>query len=346
MKKILGIATGLSLLCGSALATEDNFQLDHRWDLTGFGSYLKPDSDRRYRNTGPDLDNDWGLGAAIGYRLSKKLSARFIATRWDAFENSEGYGVDALFHLKDDLAYVIAGYKHHDIDGQDDDAVNLGFGKRFMLNDRGWYFTAEALAMRSLIDSFTDLVVNVGVTYAWGGKPRMEATPMPVPVEPPPAQAPRDSDNDGVPDADDRCPNTPAEDAVDGSGCSRFEVISESVDLMVNFANNSARVGEQDYGEVERVAEFMRKYPDTSVLIEGHSSAQGAAAYNMKLSERRAKSVADLLVSEFGIAESRVDYQGFGEERLLDDSDTPEAHAKNRRIVAVISASKRVRIKR
>ena len=73
-------------------------------------------------------------------------------------------------------------------------------------------------------------------------------------------------------------------------------------------------------GEIERVVEFMKKYPDATVTIEGHTSVLGSASYNQNLSERRAKRVADIMVSKYGVAQSRVSHVGFGETQLLDDS--------------------------
>lgn len=65
--------------------------------------------------------------------------------------------------------------------------------------------------------------------------------------------------------------------------------------------------------------------------VEGHTDAQGDAAANMRLSQRRAQAVVDALAKR-GMAANRLQAQGFGEERLLDAGSTPEAHERNRRI--------------
>ncbi len=86
----------------------------------------------------------------------------------------------------------------------------------------------------------------------------------------------------------------------------------------------------------------MKKHPETTVVIEGHTSQVGKAQYNQYLSEQRAEAVASLLTSEYGIEAARVSSKGYGETRLLDTALTKEAHAKNRRIEAKISTNQKV----
>lgn len=150
-----------------------------------------------------------------------------------------------------------------------------------------------------------------------------------------------DSDKDGVVDRLDHCPNTGAEYLVDQNGCMIYEDKQVSINLNVQFANNSSQVPQEALPDIRRIAQFMNRYTDTSVEIAGHSSAGGNDAYNMKLSSRRAKAVADILVNDFAVPSERVTYKGYGETQLLDSSNTPEADLKNRRIEAVISGEER-----
>jgi len=155
-----------------------------------------------------------------------------------------------------------------------------------------------------------------------------------------------DSDGDGIADYLDKCPATPTEYLVNDSGCTQYMEQQISKELIINFDNNKSVVKEQFLGEVEAIADFLRKYPQVDLVIEGHTSKLGSAAYNQQLSEQRAAAVAELLVGRFGIAASRVNTVGYGESRLLTDVDTKAAHERNRRIVAVMSASERVAVKR
>ncbi len=72
-----------------------------------------------------------------------------------------------------------------------------------------------------------------------------------------------------------------------------------------------------------------------AVEIGGHTDARGSAGLNLQLSESRANSVRDYLVAA-GVTPERLTAMGYGETRLLDDANTPEAHAANRRTEFVI----------
>ena len=75
---------------------------------------------------------------------------------------------------------------------------------------------------------------------------------------------------------------------------------------------------------------MLRRRPGTKVLIEGHTDAVGSAASNLALSERRAASLKQTLVREFGIPRRALETVGYGEEFLL--VPTPNENWRNRRV--------------
>ena len=109
-----------------------------------------------------------------------------------------------------------------------------------------------------------------------------------------------------------------------------------SVTLNVEFDFDSSKSRPEHKAEVRKVADFMKSFPSTSVVMEGHTDSKGAEAYNQRLSERRAKTIADMLVTDFGIDGSRVDSRGYGESRPVASNDTDEGRQHNRRVVAHI----------
>ena len=153
-----------------------------------------------------------------------------------------------------------------------------------------------------------------------------------------------DADEDGVLDSVDQCANTPSIDKVDAVGCSIFMEEEVSQNLTIHFANNSSVIKKAEVAEIQEFVDFMKRYPNTDTVIEGHSSAPGTAEYNLTLSQKRADAVKNLLTSKFGIAAERITAIGFGETQLLDTSDTPAAEERNRRITAKVTASKRVKV--
>jgi outer membrane protein OmpA-like peptidoglycan-associated protein len=75
--------------------------------------------------------------------------------------------------------------------------------------------------------------------------------------------------------------------------------------------------------------------PESTMVVEGHTDSQGTPAFNQELSQRRAQSVRDYLVSR-GVAADRITAQGFGPDRTVGDNATPEGRANNRRVEIVV----------
>ncbi|HUQ53176.1 MAG TPA: OmpA family protein [Gammaproteobacteria bacterium] len=87
---------------------------------------------------------------------------------------------------------------------------------------------------------------------------------------------------------------------------------------------------------VDRLAQFMRDYPERSVRIEGHTDAAGSDETNQALSERRAQAVRDALVMR-GLPAERIGTMGYGEARPIAGNDSPGGRQQNRRVEIVVS---------
>jgi outer membrane protein OmpA-like peptidoglycan-associated protein len=85
------------------------------------------------------------------------------------------------------------------------------------------------------------------------------------------------------------------------------------------------------YNEIERIAQVLVKYPQTTIVVEGHTDSTGSDAYNQQLSERRAWSVQRLLV-ERGVNPSRITAIGYGESRPVASNDNAGGRQLNRRV--------------
>ncbi len=152
-----------------------------------------------------------------------------------------------------------------------------------------------------------------------------------------------DSDGDGVPDYQDKCPGSERGAKVDAEGC-YVELEKEvTIDLNLEFDTNSADLRSDHYPEIQRVVDFLRQYPTANASIEGHTDSRGAAAYNQSLSEKRATSVRNYLVSQGGVAADRLTSGGYGETRPKASNDTAEGRQANRRVSAVVAGTQKVR---
>ncbi|EKT4465918.1 OmpA family protein [Pseudomonas putida] len=154
-----------------------------------------------------------------------------------------------------------------------------------------------------------------------------------------------DEDGDGVFDRRDRCPDTPTSTQVNHMGCPlpqyppakaeapapAPEVITLDDQGQVLFAFDSA---ELTAGAQQRLQSLLPKLNDpsvSSVKVIGHTDSVGSDSYNQALSERRASSVAEYLISQ-GLAPAKVTSQGRGEAEPVADNDTDEGQARNRRV--------------
>lgn len=135
-----------------------------------------------------------------------------------------------------------------------------------------------------------------------------------------------DSDGDGTPDHLDKCPFMPGPASTDGCP---VEEVKEQLDFFrkaindgyvnVYYAFDSAKPLGYSASAAGYVSNFLKKNPGVNVEVKGYADELGPEDYNMKLSERRAKSVYDMLISS-GVDASRLSYKGYGEDTSVDKS--------------------------
>ena len=103
------------------------------------------------------------------------------------------------------------------------------------------------------------------------------------------------------------------------------------------FKINSSEINESYKADLSSAAEVFKKYPETNITIAGHTDDTGSEAYNMTLSEQRAKAVADFFISK-GVDSSRLKEKGLGETEPKYPNTSEENRVKNRRVeIAVVA---------
>ncbi len=197
------------------------------------------------------------------------------------------------------------------------------------------------------------LLAGLSIEFGTGLKPRAKPEPMPLEPtrEPEPPQpivsvqnviSCPDRDADTVPDNIDRCPDVPG--VIESAGCAApaptyasVVVTKDKIELKEKlfFAWNRAQIKSESFRVLDDVVLAMKDNPTLKVRIEGHTDSSGAVVHNQKLSQRRAESVLDYLVSH-GVATARLQAQGFGPTVPLETNDTAEGREKNRRVEFVI----------
>lgn len=116
------------------------------------------------------------------------------------------------------------------------------------------------------------------------------------------------------------------------------EGIKITFDSGILFMTNSSSLQSEAKLNISKLAKILNKYPDTNVLITGHTDSDGTEEYNQTLSEKRAKAVSDYAITQ-GIASSRISVVGLGETEPVASNDTPEGKKLNRRVEIAIFAN-------
>lgn len=150
-----------------------------------------------------------------------------------------------------------------------------------------------------------------------------------------------DSDEDGVIDGVDLCPHTPAGSMVDKDGCP-IEISEKETELLdtgritvrnINFATAKWDILPESYPVLDEVGNILIQWPELRIEIGGHADARGSDAYNLDLSDKRANSVLNYLLTRFPqIMREQYSAKGYGEQEPVATNDTVEGQTRNRRV--------------
>ena len=189
-----------------------------------------------------------------------------------------------------------------------------------------------------------------------------EQVPAPAPVCPPapalvcppaplcPPAPPPDADHDGIPDAEDACPNQAGEAAhrgcppppapppappppVEDKGPKLAELKGNRIEIkdQVHFATAKSEILAHSFPLLEQVVKILQEHPELKRLqIGGHTDSRGGHAYNVKLSQDRAEAVRRFLI-ERGVEPGRLEAKGYGPDQPIDTNATAAGRQKNRR---------------
>lgn len=193
----------------------------------------------------------------------------------------------------------------------------------------GQYFSGSDLsAGPNQINSLCALLCAGEVAAKKEGVPAEVAAKQPSetvsePVRKETAAGPADTDGDGVYDSDDECPGTPKGAKVNIKGC--------WIIAGILFDYDKWNIKPLSYPALDEVVAVLEQNPDLKAEIQGHTDSTGSAAYNMKLSRKRAESVTSYLEKK-GIRSDRLKSEGYGFAKPVVPNTTPENRALNRRV--------------
>ncbi|HMJ15586.1 MAG TPA: OmpA family protein, partial [Polyangiaceae bacterium] len=154
-----------------------------------------------------------------------------------------------------------------------------------------------------------------------------------------------DDDGDGVLDYLDRCPDEPEtingfedDDGCADEGPAKIIVEEGKITILetVRFELNSSNIDPSSYGIMNQIALTLRKHREIErIEIGGHTDSTGPRDFNIRLSHARARSVRSYLLAR-GIPPGRLSARGYGPDRPLEDNESEEGRARNRRVEFVV----------
>lgn len=110
----------------------------------------------------------------------------------------------------------------------------------------------------------------------------------------------------------------------------------------IYFDTEKYNINDKSKAALQKLVGIFKEYPDTEILVEGHTDDRGSDSYNLTLSKNRAQAVTNFLVSE-GISKGRFDTKWYGEAQPKYDNTTAEGRAKNRRVELAIVANEKMK---
>ena len=119
--------------------------------------------------------------------------------------------------------------------------------------------------------------------------------------------------------------------------------------IVVEFSSNvlfgfdEADLSAEAKSNLNKLVTVLNTYPETDIEIQGHTDSKGSESYNQKLSKKRADKVSDYLANQ-GIANSRLNIQGFGETMPKYSNDDNEGRMRNRRVEFLITANETMKV--
>lgn len=110
----------------------------------------------------------------------------------------------------------------------------------------------------------------------------------------------------------------------------------------VYFATEKYNINDKSEATLNKLAGILKEYPDSNILVEGHTDNTGSESYNLTLSKNRAQAVTNYLIDK-GIDGSRFDTKWYGEAQPKYDNSTAEGRSKNRRVELAIVANEELK---
>jgi outer membrane protein OmpA-like peptidoglycan-associated protein len=120
------------------------------------------------------------------------------------------------------------------------------------------------------------------------------------------------------------------------------EGIRITFDSGILFDVNKAELKQVSKDNISKLAAILNKYPDTEIVLEGHTDATGSEEHNLELSRLRAQAVSNFL-SSLNVSPTRFSIMGYGEGQPIANNETESGRATNRRVEIGVMANEKLK---
>ncbi len=358
-KSFLGLAIASAFVFASQVAqAEDMYR--GAWYVVPGATYMNTDNDLdadngrgAFLSLGKELSEHWDIQGRLGYNRADEDTG--IAGASGKYKQT-ALGLDALYMFSRDKfrPFLLAGLGaarnnvDYSVPGLDVDGkktswmANVGLGAQYLFNDkfgiqadlrhqwsRARVAATNGVASDSETDTIGNTLFNIGGIFRFGA-------PAPVVEEPTPEPAPAP-----VAAAEPAPAPAPAPAPPPAPVCKpQNETVTVSAEKLFGF--DKANLREEGRKVLDETAAKIKSNPEiTAVIVTGHTDRIGSDAYNQKLSERRAKQVADYLVAQ-GVSSSIITAEGKGKSEPVVQC---EGKKVSKKLISCLQPNRRVEIR-
>ncbi len=295
-----------------------------------FGEYF-PDSNR-------DLNDSMTGGLQVGYNFTNMFGVEFEGNYFKPDNQTTGQAsnsyfahVDGLFDLPTSgrvTPYFAAGLGALRVTSTRI-VPDYGFGLE-IFPAQNFSFSGNFRHIVQFNPKANDNLAYAAINFYFGNGNVVKAIPMPVAVPVAvTAKQFRDESRYVLPEGFPPC-KTPGE-----TGCISLNGNQMTMNLDVKYANDKAVILGSYEPQLDSLGQFLKTYPSIQLTINGYTSNIGTFSHNQVLSNHRAGSVKQYLVSHSGINPARLSTKGWSWNNPVASNKTPEGRAENRRVEAV-----------
>jgi OmpA-OmpF porin, OOP family len=298
---------------------------------------------------GYDITKHWGIEAMGGY-----VHTRYNPIGRDDAADIYNYRIEGIYNFMPDSRFVpfiaIGGGGQsitydNNLPNKTRPVADYGVGFKLFFTD--WLaFRVDVRHVLAFGSVYNNLEYTGGLTFYFGGRTPAPA-PLPVkeePAPPPPPPPPPVKEPEPAPAPPPPPPPPPVEEmkkAPEAASEMEQKIMEKGrATLNVEFDTGKSVVKQKYYKEIGSVADVLKNHPEIKIVIEGHTDNVGGKKYNLRLSQKRADAIKQVMIKKFGIEASRLTAKGYGFSRPIASNATKEGKQKNRRVEAAVEYTK------